>query len=50
MFYAGKGLRLTNQMKKLKGRELEQEALRDLMMKCKEESGAVAITGIGGIG
>jgi hypothetical protein len=37
-------------MKNLKGRKLEQQALEGLMMRCQEDGGAVAITGIGGIG
>ncbi|KAH7305095.1 hypothetical protein BKA65DRAFT_521106 [Rhexocercosporidium sp. MPI-PUGE-AT-0058] len=49
-FYAGKGLRPANRVAKLRGRQMEHEYLGNLISQCQEYSGAVAITGIGGIG
>ncbi|KAG4443357.1 hypothetical protein IFR05_001146 [Cadophora sp. M221] len=49
-FYSGKGLRPANKIVRLQGRKMEHESLGNLLSQWQEDSGAVAITGIGGIG
>ncbi|PVH81785.1 hypothetical protein DL98DRAFT_623001, partial [Cadophora sp. DSE1049] len=49
-FYSGKGLRSAIRMAKLQGRKAEHESLSNLISQCQKDGGAVAITGIGGIG
>ncbi|KAH9213874.1 hypothetical protein DL95DRAFT_409822 [Leptodontidium sp. 2 PMI_412] len=49
-FYSSKGLRPANKIVRPQGRKMEHESLGSLISQCQEDSGAVAITGIGGIG
>jgi hypothetical protein len=50
-WYEGKGLRTSNRVNRLRGRQEELGALRDIVAACQtEKASAIAVTGIGGIG